>query len=155
MHYRDENGEWKELILEPSGDTLPVGSEVEFDGDIAPTGWEKVDGPYDYLADEKRIGTWMGKPLYRKIINITDFTPNDYHRVTIAPNCKIKQYDGYITRNSGNSVDGFSKGVGATYGSLVSSIRENQIEYLISETYINIETGYFVVEYTKTTDEEV
>lgn len=43
MYYRDENGEWQEIILEPSGDTLPIGSEVDFDGDTVPTGWQVVN----------------------------------------------------------------------------------------------------------------
>jgi len=42
MKYRDENGVFQDLFFKAS-DTLPVGTEVEFEGQTAPTGWEFVD----------------------------------------------------------------------------------------------------------------
>ncbi len=42
MKYRDENGVFQELYFKAT-DTLPVGTEVEFEGDTAPWGWEFVD----------------------------------------------------------------------------------------------------------------
>lgn len=51
------------------GDTLPIGTEVDYDGQTAPAGWQEIDDPNVYSTTEKRIGTWIdGKPLYRKVV---------------------------------------------------------------------------------------
>lgn len=50
-------------------ESLPVGSEIEFNGDSEeiPVGWEEVDDPYKYSTNETVVGKWIdGKPLYRK-----------------------------------------------------------------------------------------
>ena len=41
MKYND-NGEYKEIVVK-STDTLPVGTEVDFDGNEVPSGWTEVD----------------------------------------------------------------------------------------------------------------
>lgn len=51
------------------GDTLPINSIVEYDGDTVPDGYEEIE---DYSANETLIGTWLGKPLYRKVIYTND-----------------------------------------------------------------------------------
>lgn len=43
MKYRDKNGEWKELYIK-AVDTLPIGTEVDFEGEQVPAGWEEVSG---------------------------------------------------------------------------------------------------------------
>ena len=53
------------------GETLPVGTELDFDGtsqDI-PTGWESVTNPDSYSTSEVKTNmTWMdNKPIYRKV----------------------------------------------------------------------------------------
>ena len=51
------------------GDTLPIGTEVDYDGQTAPAGWQEVDDPNVYSTTETKVGTWIdGKPLYRKVI---------------------------------------------------------------------------------------
>lgn len=42
MKYRDENGQWQDLYLSPTGDTLPIGAEVDYDGEEVPYGWESA-----------------------------------------------------------------------------------------------------------------
>ena len=73
MKYKDESGQWKDLVLPATGDTLPVGTVVEFEGDTVPSNWTQVEEikPNDYTTEEQVIGTWMGKPLYRRILNYT------------------------------------------------------------------------------------
>ena len=54
------------------GETLPVGSEIDFDGRVSdiPDGWEQVDDAPVYSTTETVCGTWIdGKPIYRKVIN--------------------------------------------------------------------------------------
>lgn len=43
MKYKDETGQWKDLVLPATGDTLPIGTVVEFEGDTVPSNWVKVE----------------------------------------------------------------------------------------------------------------
>lgn len=43
MKYKDESGQWKDLVLPATGDTLPIGTVVDFDGDVVPSNWERVN----------------------------------------------------------------------------------------------------------------
>ena len=70
MKYKDPTtGNFKEINVKVA-DTLPVGSEVDYNGTTIPTGWEEVDSPNDYSTEETKIGTWIdGKPIYRKVFD--------------------------------------------------------------------------------------
>ena len=65
MYYRDENGEWKEIILEPSGDTVPIGFIGHTASEKTPTGWLRCDGQEvsrtDYSELFDAIGTTYGE----------------------------------------------------------------------------------------------
>lgn len=42
--YKDSNtGNWVRETAMPIGDTLPIGSEVDYDGATVPYGWEQID----------------------------------------------------------------------------------------------------------------
>lgn len=54
-----------------TGDTLPIGSIVEYEGDTVPDGYVEVADDNVYSNEEKVIGTWVaGQPLYRKVFSI-------------------------------------------------------------------------------------
>ena len=56
-------------------DELPVGTRVEFTGTEIPEGWEQVEntiGDVYAQGEEVIIGTWYGRPLYRKTISTTN-----------------------------------------------------------------------------------
>ena len=132
------------------GETLPVGSEIDFDGSDSdiPDGWEQVDDVPVYSTTETVCGTWIdGKPIYRKVINsgslslsttattINTNTPNIdkiidinfMYRFTDNSWFKIWNLNELLCRQNGNVVITTSQS--ATF----------------PETYITIE-------YTKTTD---
>ena len=69
IKYKDPTtGQFKDISVKVA-DSLPIGTEVDYDGETVPTGWEQVDNPNDYSTTETRIGTWIdGKPLYRKVV---------------------------------------------------------------------------------------
>ena len=47
-------------------ESLPVGTELDYDGETVPTGWEQINDPRVYSETEQVIGTWVnGEPLYR------------------------------------------------------------------------------------------
>lgn len=43
MKYRDSEGNLQEIYLPPTGDTLPIGSVVDYDGDTVPANWELAE----------------------------------------------------------------------------------------------------------------
>lgn len=55
-------------------DELPIGSVIRYDGEDIPEGWEEVESYNDdvYSEEEIVIGTWFGKPLYRKTLSSTE-----------------------------------------------------------------------------------
>lgn len=61
------------------GDTLPVGTIVEYEGDTVPDGYEEVEDEGEiYSTSETKIGTWIdGKPIYRKTILYNGTMSND------------------------------------------------------------------------------
>lgn len=46
MKYKNKEGQWKTLLVEPSGDTLPIGSIVEFNGTQ-----EEIPYGYEYAGE--------------------------------------------------------------------------------------------------------
>lgn len=75
LKYRTGQGtsasDFTDLVVKV-GDTLPIGTEVDYDGQTAPAGWQEVDDPNVYSTDETKIGTWIdGRPLYRKVLQTT------------------------------------------------------------------------------------
>lgn len=77
MFYRDENNEWQEIILEPSGDTLPIGAITQFSGSIAPTNWLFCNGQAisrtEYSELFAIIGTHYGEGDGSTTFNLPDF----------------------------------------------------------------------------------
>lgn len=63
-----------ETVYVKALDSMPVGTEVDFDGTNAdiPTGWEQITDPSVYSTNEIVIGTWIdGRPIYRKTFDGT------------------------------------------------------------------------------------
>ena len=54
MKYKDNQGNWQTIAL-PSLDSMPVGTEVDFDGTAVniPTGWEETTSPIMYGIDDR------------------------------------------------------------------------------------------------------
>ena len=77
MFYRDENNQWQEIILEPSGDTLPIGAITEFGGSVAPTNWLFCNGQAvsrtEYAELFAAIGTNYGEGDGSTTFNVPDF----------------------------------------------------------------------------------
>lgn len=77
MDYRNELGNWEEIILEPSGDTLPIGSIAQFGGETAPTNWLFCNGQAVSRVTYKElfevIGTTYGDGDGSTTFNVPDF----------------------------------------------------------------------------------
>lgn len=79
MKYND-NGEYKDIYIK-TFDTLPVGTEVDYDGETVPEGWSEIQ---EYSTSEIDTGKiWIdGKKIYRQVIEVN--TPNSTSNTVIA-----------------------------------------------------------------------
>ena len=82
QYYKDSTtGQMKPLGVKVE-DTLPVGTEVDYDGQDIPEGWVEIDDPNTYSTEEQRIGTWIdGKPIYRKVFTGTFENDTNFHQI--------------------------------------------------------------------------
>lgn len=96
MKYND-NGTIKDIVIK-AGDTLPVGTIVEFDGDTIPSGWELVDDTGTYKKIKKNYNGVVpnGKVLNSNSSSLTDTYSCDY----INKNYDTKVYTGYFNGNN-------------------------------------------------------
>lgn len=135
------------------GDSLPIGTIVEYDGTEIPDGFVEVqgeDGGDNYSYDEHIIGTWVnGKPLYRKIAQITTTRSTDYLTYDIGINANYTIVNLYGIASS--VITGTPL---AWYGKYVADmfIRDNKLNLKPNHPdFNNISWNIFVM-YTKPTD---
>ena len=137
---------------ETYGDTLPIGAIVEYNGTTVPQGYEKVsDGNFSniYSTNEQIIGTWLGKPLYRKVIEYTFLEANTANAVTTIPNLE------YFTKIEGFFIEGINRFlVPYSYNNeAINCYTSNNVLYEIHNySFPNNKTAFITIEYTKTTD---
>ena len=148
MKYND-NGEYKDIYVK-AFDTLPVGTEVDYDGSTVPSGWTAIES---YSTNEIKTGeNWIdGKPLYRKVINIGNLPNTGTKNVAlnITNLSQIINMYGYAIAND------FTLPL-----PYISTSAEYQVGIQVAGNNLQIVTGfdrsafagYVVVEYTKTTD---
>lgn len=66
---------WETIGGGITGDTLPIGSEMNYTGESVPAGWEEV---LDYSTDEIDTGMkWIdGRHIYRKVYHNDSYSQN-------------------------------------------------------------------------------
>ena len=150
MKYND-NGEYKDIYVK-AFDTLPVGTEVDYDGSTVPSGWTEIPDPNTYSTDEVRIGTFNGKPLYRKVIETTTTTAGTEKKTDIS-NLNVDKLilNGFINTSSlGLPLNAYISS--SNYIITYHSKSSNEIRTTVTDSsYANKELVY-ILEYTKTTD---
>lgn len=139
------------------GETLPVGTEVDFDGSASdiPIGWEQVTNPDSYSTSEVKTNkTWIdGKPIYRVCKNI-GYLPNNGRIVPsfeglIPTTATITKLDG-ITHRYANDVH--------DYRPLAEMVITFLYRPAMSALYVDTNQDVSnweciaIIEYTKTTD---
>ena len=106
----------------------------------------EVDNKFNYSTEEKIIGTWEGKPLYRKVISTrTPTTDSTWEIITKVPN-------NIILRKANAMIEGYLPApvyIASNYYAV----------YQITSGYIQMNVaGYtnnsveFIIEYTKIND---
>lgn len=145
---------WKVVNGQITGDTLPIGSEVDFDGQEVPAGWQEIDDPNEYSTSEIVIGKWIdNKPLYRKTYYISALgnATSVFQSLGITNLEEIVSIKGVASDNQNFFVLPSYRGNNDAIGIQITIDINNGITI----TTGNDRTGYhaFVtIEYTKTTD---
>lgn len=144
-----------QMNIEAGGETLPVGSEIDFDGVNVPTGWEQVDDVPVYSTTETICGTWIdGKPIYRKVIDmgaLPNATAKDVqHNISNIDN--IVHIYGWAYRSSDNfriPLPFTSPDVSAN---ALLGVLGNYVRITTGTDRSSFAVSYAILEYTKTTN---
>lgn len=130
-------------------ESLPVGSEIDYDGQTIPTGWEQIDDPNSYSTTETICGTWIDdSPIYRKVINFTN-TSTDWQTIDTINNIdEIIRLNGYVYDSGDNktAIPSYGNDSVQFYIDTSDNIRKK------STSYYSNKTGMIILEYTKSTD---
>lgn len=147
----NENAEIPDINKITDSDMNEIKAVVNNNDDELITINTKLTNATTYSTTETVVGTWMNKPLYRKVYIENNPTTGAWAYVDTDNNYEIKTYKGFYQRTN-NRLDALSTGrEDAT--PLICTIRNNQIEYKIDSTYASGKiSAYFILEYTKTTD---
>lgn len=142
-------------------DTLPVGTEVDYDGETVPDGWTQVDEEPIYSTTEQVCGTWYdGKPLYQRVVYINSLPNNStgYYDVFNSSEinninvCFIDEGNSYMTVTAGNHTETDTMNwIYSTSGFVMTCIYDKQIR-IITKDNKSTTSAYVTVKYTKTTD---
>lgn len=141
-------------------DELPIGSVIRYDGEDIPEGWEEVEDNSNnvYSTEEQMIGTYLGKPLYRRVfmfnekiggneegyIDIeTNINPDEIELIWIDHSASFM----YNIENSYNLTGGLS-GLAISTGIILKKF----IRIFCNTEWNTSWTKVISVLYTKTTD---
>jgi hypothetical protein len=112
-----------------------------------------------FLEEEQVIGTWLGKPLYRKIISMNiPTTATDGTLVSSEEAHNIENMDTFYIKNSffidnqGVSFKIPAVTMGTTTNKVRVDLTKSALRAFNTVSYWSGFTLYAVVEYTKTTD---
>lgn len=164
IKYKDPTtGQFKDISVKVA-DSLPIGTEVDYDGETVPTGWEQVDNPNDYSTTETRIGTWIdGKPLYRKVLTFENKTITSNNNSSECVH-NVSNLDFGIVREAYYDFNG--ENVWCTASNVITTgTASYNVGYKVGSSSIylkyisdlsfdpsNTRKWLFIIEYTKTTD---
>lgn len=120
------------------------------DGDI----YFQIDGSDNtiYSTSEIRIGIWLNKPLYRKVI--TGVTATGTYNHGISNFGDLVNIYGAITKSNGGKepIPRIVLSGSSQYGIAVGDVNGDRIYMEFGSSYSGVQSGYVVLEYTKTTD---
>ena len=137
------------IVIEESGDNISMDLSSSYNTNLQ----QKINDSFKenniYSTTETVVGTWMGKPIYRKVIDLGQLPNNSSKTVETGLNSeeiRIVKISGNASTSTGN------------YQSGLNDI--NTRLYLIPDGKLSIRTvddfslyyGYAILEYTKTTD---
>ena len=139
--------------LDGMGDSMPIGSIVEYNGADIPDGWEVLpdEGESIYSQEERRVGTWInGEPLYQKVVDFGSLPNTNYKDVSLGvdENVIVTQLTGVAYSASGNALAlPYAAGVGYE----ISLSYQYETKHIRIQTYGDRSacTAMIVVQYIK------
>ena len=111
-----------------------------------------------YSTDEIRVGTWMNKPLYRKVYILTAIAGNNSYTLNPAPsNVDLMWFDLSATfllqESTGYARQGIDPGsVDPAYDFSARVVSKVSVNIYVGNIIANNSTIYATLLYTKTTD---
>ena len=131
MKYKDSQGNFQDIYVKV-GDNIPVGGEMDFDGNTVPVGWEEVNEEYTLTPVSGGLtgGTYAFFKI-GKVCTITGFLVNPSVAVTrtsiatvpndLKPKQEYQSPATFMDTNSGNFV-GYGRVLITTDGTIQASI---------------------------------
>ncbi len=146
LKYR--NGEQlQNIYLPPTGDTLPIGSVIEYAGDTVPTNWELVED--EVILYESTTGTTGNVPLSKTSTNFKYIEiffhsdSNNYSSIKVVnPNGKLVALTTY--NNSGTTLVLYEKKV--TIGNDEITVNNGLVSVITSSIQNTAGTSYILID---------
>lgn len=113
-----------------------------------------INGVAEYSTEETIIGTWLGKPLYRKVIYVSEIdcsTAGFKYVQHGVSNVDIPVKIDYILNAKSNQPTTYNNVITAFAIERASDGVSSSIRFYVG-AWDNIKDWYFIFEYTKTTD---
>lgn len=109
----------------------------------------------DYSTEEQRIGTWLGKPLYKKVYNCGKLTNAGTTEIpTNLSNVNYIDWNGVANASAGSS--GYPYKLATSGDDYIGKVEiKGNVLIIKTKSDLSAYTGYVTVLYTKTTDSEV
>ena len=132
-----------------SGDALPIGTIVDYDGDTVPDGYEEIS---DYSTDEIKIGTWIdGKPIYRKVVEYRFGEKDTENVMAYIPDLKrFIKIEGYWV--DANTIYDIHQSFDGEEIFLYASASAHEVYERHNFNYATGKYSFVIIDYTKTTD---
>lgn len=118
-----------------------------------------VNGVNTYSTDEIRVGTWMNKPLYRKVYSFSALSGNNSYTLNPAPSNVDKMWfdlsGTYLEESNGTirqGIDSSAVDSAFDFSARVVSNTRAFVNILVGGSVYNGSTIYVTLLYTKTTD---
>ena len=147
----NENAEIPNINKVTDNDMNEIKNVVNNNDDDMITINTKLINATTYSTDEKVIGTWMNKPLYRKVITGNTGVLKNVPKFNISDNLDICTHvEGFINDGSNNLIPINYSNSGALVWAYITAGRELGIQSNV--TYFDNCPLYVTLEYTKTTD---
>lgn len=148
-----ETGEYKELRIKPGGDTLPIGTIVEYDGDTVPEGYEEVTQGI-VTGEEYETGRIIdGKKEYGKRISFGALPNNTAKEVDIGlTNVVFTKAFEAIAYKSGVAISLPLVSATAISSNIYIAIINNKINITTKADYSSYTNCFVEIFYNKNTD---
>ena len=139
------NGDYVELV-QKTLDTLPVGTEVDFDGNEVPSGWIEIA---DYSTNEIDTGKkWIdGKKIYRRVFTGTT-SSNGSTEIALGIIDNIINVSGYIKIDNDYKTN-FNTSFGTTGSNDCRIVQHNNNFIIQTGSVLNSKDYALCLEYTK------